>query len=346
MEARFDTGVMAQIGYGDLVFAPRLSPSTGQVFLIHKEPLSRIYSPLRWGDFNRLTLDVTPQQVRFLINEQLWHEEKRTQSSNLWLHFAVPAGLRGEFRKLRLTGSPQVPQEVSLLQESFPLGWSKELMEGRLPTRLGSARRNQRSAEEEPDWSLHDGILHGRQRPERKPDAWRWRCLTYRRPLQPKEQVRWEFFYEPGKCEAHPLLGRYAFLLHPDGVRSKFMHDLSANPMAAAAEAALTRQDDACRRGPEKLPLKPNTWNSVQLTLTEQTVRLELNGTLVYERALGDYPERTFGLGFDQVQTTMQVRNLFLTGDWPKQLTPEMLQQFNIKREKHSGTTATEKPQS
>ena len=68
--------------------------------------------------------------------------------------------------------------------------------------------------------------------------------------------------------------------------------------------------------------MKADDWNRVRLTLRGATLTLNLNGQLVYERALEPANQRTFGL-FHYVDTSeVRVRNVVMRGEWPKSLPP------------------------
>ena len=49
-------------------------------------------------------------------------------------------------------------------------------------------------------------------------------------------------------------------------------------------------------------------------------MKIELNGTVVYEAKLAADVERLFGLFHYRDQTAVRVRNVVLTGPWPKTL--------------------------
>ena len=53
------------------------------------------------------------------------------------------------------------------------------------------------------------------------------------------------------------------------------------------------------------------------------TLKLALNGTEVYERAIEPTNQRFFGLFHYTDRTEARVRGLTMTGDWPKALPPK-----------------------
>ncbi len=91
-------------------------------------------------------------------------------------------------------------------------------------------------------------------------------------------------------------------------------NDLSGLP----ADNAL--DEPASRRGPGPLPLKPGQWNAVKLAVSGGRVAIELNGQAVFERALEPSLGRQFGLFHYKDQTSAQVRNVVLKGNWPESI--------------------------
>src|SRR5207302_2684398 len=103
-----------------------------------------------------------------------------------------------------------------------------------------------------------------------------------------------------------------------DGGLNVKLHWLTDKPAddwtGLAADNAV--DDPAGRRG--NVVLKAGDWNAVTLTTTADGVKIELNGTVVYEAKLDPAIERTFGLFHDRNRTAVRVRNVVLTGPWPK----------------------------
>src|SRR5262249_22022960 len=84
-------------------------------------------------------------------------------------------------------------------------------------------------------------------------------------------------------------------------------------------------EEPANRRGPSRLSLKAGQWNSVKVSVVGNTATIDLNGTKIYERPLETSNDRLFSLFHYKDRTAVQVRDVVLTGDWPKALTPEQL---------------------
>ena len=142
--------------------------------------------------------------------------------------------------------------------------------------------------------------------------------LCYFRPLIEDGSIDYEFFYRPGEFHTHPALGHLAFLLEPDGVRQHRISDREyevGEPSLGVevSKAELIKSD----RG---LPLRPNEWNTVRLSIVGETLSLILNGERVLNRKLDKANSRRFGLFYFCDQSEVRVRNVVMRGDWPHQL--------------------------
>jgi hypothetical protein len=138
------------------------------------------------------------------------------------------------------------------------------------------------------------------------------------------ETLRYEFYYQPGQSLVHPALDRLTFLLDPAGVRMHWMTDGTYLP-ADELKPDNAWDEPEYRRGPSSLPLKPGEWNELELALSDDRVALRLNSEPIYERPLPESNNRLFGLFHYKDQTVAEVRNVVLSGDWPRSLTPDQL---------------------
>ena len=167
------------------------------------------------------------------------------------------------------------------------------------------------------DWSARDGIIVGRRSewfPRTDPLQSR---LYYQRPLRAGDVLRYEFYYQPGEVMVHPALDRLTFVMKPDGVRLHWITDGAERDWTGLKADNLV-DEPTSRRGPPQLPLKTGQWNAVTLRMIGDTVSLELNGTEVFRRELEPNNERLFGLFHYKDRTSAQIRNVVLTGDWPR----------------------------
>jgi hypothetical protein len=127
-------------------------------------------------------------------------------------------------------------------------------------------------------------------------------------------ELELEFFYEPGKFEVHPALGRVAILLRPEGAALHKLTDAqydrtglapdNAEPLPGAAPVALKNAD----------------WNTLQLAIAASEVTFTLNGQPAGRLALDGANDRTFGLFRYADVSGVRVRNVVLRGTWPRDL--------------------------
>src|SRR5262249_55670080 len=118
-----------------------------------------------------------------------------------------------------------------------------------------------------PDWSSLDGVIVGRKSGTGWPLEFAQSCLVSRAALHDVESLRYEFFYEAGRVEVHPALGRLAFVLEPNGVRLHWMTPNNFDQDWSGAAVENLTEDPEHRRGPARLPFKAKDWNTVQLTI-------------------------------------------------------------------------------
>src|SRR5262249_54528213 len=95
--------------------------------------------------------------------------------------------------------------------------------------------------------------------------------------------------------------------------------------------------EPANRRGSGKLPLKPGDWNAMTITLDRGKVALELNGSPIYERPLEPSNDRLFGFFHDKDRSSVQVRNVILSGNWPESLSADRLANLFARRDVDRG---------
>ncbi len=289
--------------------------------------------------FNRITIRVQPGRVQHLVNGVLIHDEKTTgAATSPWLLLQCDRVWQTAYRDLRITGTPEIPAEVKLTDGSSLLGWSAGFYGEKQAPHFktggeGTDDAVSQSGNPQPvvesDWWAVDGEIHGRRISSSslaKPPVMQSR-LHYCRPLNSGDTLRYEFWYEPGAAETHvhPALDRLAMILDPDGVKLHWMTDSNDGGSTAGLPNDNLLDDAAGRRGAGPLPLKERDWNSVSLTLKGDVVTVSLNDTPIYERTLEPDNDRQFGLYHDKHTTAARVRNVVLTGDWPKSLTPEVL---------------------
>jgi len=271
-----------------------------------RRPLPRkLARPREWFRYRAVVRD---NVLSTYFNGLKIHEEPLSVEHEPWL--AIRSVLRnaGVTRGLRITGSPVIPETVTLSASSDLPGW--------MPYYGGSFGNNYS------DWRQERSLFGGGQivgRYQRDYEGTgKESLLYYVRPMLEDGEIEYEFYYREGELLTHPALDRLAFVLDRGGVRIHWITDgqydrTGLDPMNVTAEP----QD---RRGPQELPLIDNGWNHLRLSLAGDTVHLFLNGQEVYERELEPTNQRTFGLFHYADRTGSRVRNIVWKGDWPGSL--------------------------
>jgi hypothetical protein len=244
------------------------------------------------------------------FNGRKIHEEPLPAGHEPWV--AVRSGPRhdGEVRNLRITGSPQIPAELRLSESPDLSGWIPYYRSS-----IESAMRN---------WSFEvgdgAGEIHGRRRLELSTGCHEESLLVYHRPMREDGVIEYEFLYEPGRFEAHPVLDRLCFLLENDGVKIHWLTDGKFERTGLAPDNAIEEPDS--RRHSGSLPLRAGQWNHVRLALAGDVAMLSLNKELICQRRLEPTNERVFGFFHYTDRSELRVRNVTWAGAWPKKLPP------------------------
>lgn len=218
-------------------------------------------------------------------------------------------------RDVRITGSPIVPEEVTLSADPDMSSWLTYHEE---TSGFEGARW---TWEADPDGS---GIING-QRGSELFGTQSESLLRYLRPLTEGGSIEYDFQYEPGNFETHPALDRLAFLLQPDGVRLHWITDERFDQTGVPP----ANEFDGGTQLSTPLPLKPGEWNRMQLSIVGDVVTIGLNGQSVFELDLQSLVvpnHRTFGLFHFADRSAVRVRNVVMRGNWPKTI-PRILEQ-------------------
>ena len=300
-----------QVVYGGLAVAPKAD-------LKHLErsqfgrPLSEIAinPPLdKLAEWYPYRVVVKGGRTTSFINGRKVIETPVATDVDPWLALVCLGSHTGAARKVTISGNPTFPAKLNLSSLPELAGFT---VEDYAETTTG----------ENPDWDKRGDEIVGRSI-EGAAGSKQESLLRYHRPMVEDGRIAYEFYYEPGKVMVHPALDRLAFLLEPEGVKIHVLTDgaYERNGLAGGN----TRDEPENRRGPASVPLKPNAWNSLVLSLAGDKATLELNGQAIYERSLEPTNQRTFGLFHFADETQVRVRSISYQGHWPRRL-PESIQ--------------------
>ena len=228
-------------------------------------------------------------------------------SPDPWVAVRSWSRSHGSAQDVQITGHPVVPNSIDLSGSSDLRGWyayHDETVDAK-----GARWEHKEEAES-------TGQIFGQANAPR--DSWFESLLTYQRPLEEVASVDYQFFYEAGVAETHPALDRMAFVLKPDGIRIHWITDSKWDAGEVRPDNLIA--EPGSHRGPAELPLKPDAWNQMTVAVDGSTVALTLNSTLIYEDTLDLNNHRTFGLFHFADQSEVRVRNVSMSGNWPRSL--------------------------
>ena len=230
----------------------------------------------------------------------------------------------GEVRNLRITGNPEIPNEIDLIADSDLPGWLPYFGES-----VGARGRTWSLQEPQPGpfllrWnSFRDKLLTvlTGQKHSWLAGQFRESLLRYHRPVVEDGTIEYEFYYKRNEVGVCPALDRCCFLFDSQRAGIHWLTDgkFDRTGLDPANFTPLTNK---------QIPLQENAWNRVQLTLEGDEARVVLNEKTILARTLEPENLRTFGLFHYSDQTTVEVRNLHWRGKWPKELPPPRKQEL------------------
>ena len=263
-----------------------------------------IVQPSQWMRYRQ---EVRGQHSTVYFNGRKVYQRQRRDTDDPW--FAFQSWWKGTstFRDFSILGDPVIPEEIDLSTSPELIGW----------TPYYGVRRSVHL----PNWTTESVdqtnlIVGGRA--NLPAGSTLERLLQYHRPFAEDGAIEYQFFYREGHTTAGPALGRFAMLLEPKGVSQHWITD-------GRFERTLVRPDQVSRVEEHQqhrgiLPLKNNAWNRARLSILGGALTLHLNDELIYQRALSDEEDRTFGLFYFADETGLRVRNVTMRCDWPMKL--------------------------
>jgi hypothetical protein len=265
-------------------------------------------------DWIRYRIDMRDGVCSRFINGRLIHEENLGANHDPWVAIRTPSYGEGSVRDVRITGSPVVPEQISLSAQGIEswISWHDDQLH---PEKFSWI------AELLPQDQIHlvspkDPTLAG-SAAERQ--------LRYHWPLVWDSEVAYDFYFSKDKSLVHPSIGQLAFLLTDRGIKT---HRITHGVWESTGSDPLNQHEPAPEWRERPLPLLHNTWNTMKLRAEGQSVTLELNGTIILRHLLDRIDDRTFGLFHYCDQSEARVRNVVLKGAWPQALPPLIQQEL------------------
>jgi hypothetical protein len=263
----------------------------------------------RWNDkLADYRIVVDGGKITTYTNEIKIHEEILNPAPDPWLVLqSNTPGQRGTIRNLRILGTPEILEEIHLIDIAGWASWRADIFGEWFSTTGG----------ENSPWRKVGEEIQGQLRKDRSATPYQ-SLLMYQRPLLEDGEIEFESYHVPDEFAVHPAIGRSAFLIRPDGV---FLHQLTNAPWDPAD--ALLPDNETKVGDVETVALKENDWNHFVLKVVKDEVTIRVNGTVVLRAALKEpINERFFGLFRYSDTQKCRVRNVVYRGDWPKTLPP------------------------
>ena len=117
--------MLSQLSYGGRELGVRSSPRSGNTLISGLgESQTMAARLLRPDAFHRLTLQVEPGKIRYLINGQLVLEESDPAPTSPWLTLAAQGAQPALFRNVSFKGTPAIARDVHLTHGDRLEGWS------------------------------------------------------------------------------------------------------------------------------------------------------------------------------------------------------------------------------
>lgn len=299
--------------------------------LLHSEPS------------NHYSVKVSRGKVEYRVNGQLFHRDDAGESAP-WLTLGSNPDFTPYFRNFRVTGTPTIPARVTLLNEQRMRGWvSHYFNETQLPTLYGPRQMMLKNYEingekfsmaeevtvgDEPpagellqmapqtyDWQFTDGELESRKRGSLLGEA-RPSWFSYQRPLLAGDTLQYDYF-RGDDTDTVLTLGRVCLRFTPQGVEQFWLTDGDLDAAGPSKTVLI----------PVTLNLKTREWNEIAVTRRDNKLQLKVNGVAGPELPLASalpLGEPRFGFYHDAGQTAVRVRNVTLSGDWPKEFNAEV----------------------
>ncbi|MEQ9408942.1 MAG: DUF1583 domain-containing protein [Fuerstiella sp.] len=257
-------------------------------------------------------------QATTFVNGRPLHVHPLQPHHDPWVAIRNDYKNEGSAFNVRVTGNPVIPEQILMAADErlggwLPyfggsVGWSDSAWQG--------LYRGDREAEVSPEVRLGGGLFG-----VRRPDLAGTHCeqaIFYHRPILEDGTIEYEFYYREGQLTAHPAIDRLCLLMTKQGVRVHWLTDGAFDRTGISPDNQTDEPEN--RRGPSQLPLRPDAWNRVTVSLTGNRLSLMLNRELVYERDLDPHNQRRFGIFHFADRSEVRVRNMVWSGDWPREL--------------------------
>ena len=279
---------------------------------------TKIEPPLTDMDgWSRYRMKVDGQNVHTWLNGRHIEHHRVSVNADPWLCIRNMWMHNSGVRNVRITGSPTIPDQISLLTGEDLPGWNSFYATHgwtQVAADLSTTIEPLNGANSQlPADSSADNSANVELRSDVQPDLLGTHAeslLYYHRPMLEDGVIEYEFYFEPDAYDVHPAIGTDVFMLTASGVDLYSVHPAGQSMVGAKRIG----------KSSSETQLKPESWNKLRISLTGTELTVAVNDVDAGTFDISSVARRKFGLFHFRDQTSARVRNVVWRGDWPKQL--------------------------
>lgn len=273
-----------------------------------------------WKNMAAFRIVVDDRRLTTFTNGVQIHDAAFNAAPSPWIVLqADQPGNECRITNLRITGTPEIPDEIDLIDMADWNCWRADIFE----------ESHSFSNEQNSPWHKSGNEIVAKVRADGT--STRQSLLHYQRPMLEDGVIEFETFWEPGVTEVHPCVGRSVVVVSADGAK---LHQLTE---AQYELRNLAVDNEAPIAGSVAPELKLKDWNRVRLSLKGDQLTVSVNEKDIATVTISEPPsERFFGLFHYSNKTASRVRNLKYRGEWPKTL-PAIAEQVLAKPDQNPG---------
>jgi len=328
-DVTLQTGTQCWLDYGGYAIIPQEKHHQTRIAdgsnssVEEKKKVPRLHSVAQY----RIVVD--GNDIEIYVNDVRVSRHEFDEAPQPWFSLeANNSDARPILQNIRITGQPEIPQEIDLLaadrpqwRGSFERFKKDSQNQSRHYSHRTRAQMQQQILNANAKWVLKKGELTSGSLTEESSEApiFEESWLLYRRPMLEDGEFEFEMLAdEKEKKLCHVALGRTAMLLKEDGIwRHKIYGGEDLEEEVADERIA----------GSKGVKLKNGDWNRVLIRLTGDEATLAVNDQEVAVLPITEIASQRFpGLFRFSDQSNAQVRNIKYRGKWPISL-PTLEQQ-------------------
>lgn len=257
-------------------------------------------------------LIVNEKQISIFVDGKKIHSDESRRPCDPWL--ILHGKNKAIIEDVRIIGTPRIPVELDLLASAHLSCWQ---------TRSHNVDRDDDNSGRTSDWRRSgDELVVARS----EPDEAAVDPLMYIRPMLEDGELEYEVFWEPGRLECSPAIGKTAILLTAKGPKLQKILDQSDSAHLVAID-----NPDQILSAVSAISFRNDDWNKVRLTLQKDVATVFVNDVQVVSLKVPESPaERYFRFVRLATETGSRLRQIKYRGQWPTELPPVKDQQLSL----------------